>query len=275
MHTRDPGPALRPFVATLWATRAPQGAQLATTIRERVLPTGAVHVAFRLSDEPLRVHEDVADASGSALAPAVVGGARSRFYLRSGPDAVGSVGAQLRPGAAECLVGSPAGELAGRHVSLVDLWGGAAARMRTRLLEASSPERQLDLLESVLTARLARVRALHPAVAEALARFRTTPDVRAAVRATGYSHRRVVELFRAAVGLSPKRYCRIQRFQRALDRFAAAPSAAWADVAAASGYSDQSHLHREFREFAGVTPGEYRRLAPRFPNHVPVPPAPP
>ena len=271
MHTRDPGPALRPFVATLWATNAPQSAQLATQMRERVLPTGAAHVAFRLSDEPLRVHADIADASGSTLAPAVVGGARTRFYLRSGSDPVGSVGAQLRPGAAECLVGVPAGELTGRHVPLSDLWGGAADRTRTQLLEAGSPERQLDLFEAVLTARLSRLRALHPAVAEALARFRTTSDVRAAVRATGYSHRRVVELFRAGVGLSPKRYCRIQRFQRALDRFAAAPRAAWTDVAAASGYSDQSHLHREFREFAGVTPGEYRRLAPRFPNHVPVP----
>lgn len=235
-----------------------------------MLPTGAVHLVFQLTDDPLRIYDDVADTTGTAVARSLVGGARARYYVRSLSEPTPSVGVQLRAGAAECLLGVPAGELAGRHVSLFDLWGPAAERVRAQLFEAASAERQLDLLESTLTARLSRVRALHPAVAEALAHFRTAPDVRAAVRATGYSHRRSVELFRRSVGLPPKLFCRIHRFQGALDRLAAAPAAPWAELAAASGYSDQSHLRRDFHEFAGVTPGQYRRIAPRFPNHVPL-----
>lgn len=269
MRTRDPGPALRPYVQTLWVTPASPLTGAAQTW-ERVLPTGAVHLVFRLNDDPLRIYDDATDPTGMAVARSVVGGARARCYVRSLSEPTPSVGVQLRVGAAECLLGVPAGELAGRHVSLFDLWGPAAERVRAQLYEAGSAERQLDLLESVLTARLSRVRALHPAVADALARFRTAPDVRAAVRATGYSHRRFVELFRRSVGLPPKLFCRIRRFQGALDRLVAAPAASWAELAAASGYSDQSHLHRDFHEFAGMTPGRYRQLAPRFPNHVPL-----
>ncbi len=261
MRPRDPGPALRPYVRTLWATPPPRFAPSGAASRGRVLPTGAVHLVFRSSDEPLRLYEDLANATGSAVDRAIVGGTRSRFYVRSLAEPTGSIGVLLRAGAAECLLGVPAGGLAGRQVSLFDLWGPAAERMCAQVFEAVSPERQLDLLETILTARISRIRALHPAVTGALARFRTAPDVRAAVRDSDYSHRRFVELFRRSVGLSPKRFCRIRRFQVALARLAAAPAA---------GYSERSHLHREFREFAGVTPGEYRRVAPRFPIHVPL-----
>jgi transcriptional regulator GlxA family with amidase domain len=88
---------------------------------------------------------------------------------------------------------------------------------------------------------------------------------------TGYSHRRFVALFRGAVGLPPKLYCRILRFQAALHLLATPPPLPLAEVALAAGYSDQPHLNREFRELAGVSPGEYRAAAPTSLLHVPLP----
>ena len=180
------------------------------------------------------------------------------------------MGAQLLPGSAELLFGVPADELAGRHTPLEDLWGHSAVETRERLLEGGSLEQQLEMFESFLVARLPRVRGLHPAVAHALERFSTTADVREVVRQTGYSHRRFIELFSRAVGLTPKLYCRVLRFQHVVELTAAKQSASWIDVALAAGYSDQSHFNRQFREFAGVTPGEYDELSPLSPNHVPI-----
>lgn len=269
--TRSPRPSLRPFVRTLWATSHPTPPASIPATRERVLPTGDMHLVFRLSDHPLRLLDDVDGASGHTIGHAVVGGARASFYVREVANPAWSVGAQLGPGAAELLFGMPAGKLADRHIPLDDLWGRSAERVREQLFEARHPERQLDLLESLLAARLPTVRGLHPAVAQALAQFRTAPDVRAAVDATGYSHRRFTALFREGVGMTPKRFCRVLRFQRVLGRVAEDPTAAWADLALDAGYSDQSHFNREFREFAGITPGEYRSVAPRHSHHVPLP----
>lgn len=267
---RQPRPSLRPFVRTLWASNGGESRPSAATARERVLPTGDMHLVFRLGDDPLRLFDDVDDRTGRTVGRAVVGGARAACYLREVVSPTCSVGAQLRPGASSLLFGVPADELAGRHTPLDDLWPGAASRIREQLHEARRPERQLDLFEALLEARLPVVRGLHPAVAQALAQFRTAPDVRAAVAATGYSHRAFTTMFRRDVGLAPKRYCRVLRFQRVLARAAADPTASWADLALDAGYSDQPHFNRDFREFAGVTPGEYRRLSPRFVHHVAV-----
>ena len=73
--------------------------------------------------------------------------------------------------------------------------------------------------------------------------------------------------------MPPKLYWRVRRFQRALERFAAAPASSLVDVAMAEGYSDQPHFNRDFRQFTGLTPGQYREISPDSSNHVPILPA--
>ena len=88
-------------------------------------------------------------------------------------------------------------------------------------------------------------------------------------RDTRLSHRRFVELFRRDVGLGPKQLCRVLRLGRAL-RLASSGVPAWAHVASTAGYCDQSHLVREFRTIAGVSPTEWAALSRRHPHHIPV-----
>ncbi|MEV0991734.1 helix-turn-helix domain-containing protein [Streptomyces sp. NPDC049949] len=68
----------------------------------------------------------------------------------------------------------------------------------------------------------------------------------------GWSRKRLWSRFRSQVGLGPKRAARLVRFDEAAHRLAAGRSPA--QVAAEVGYADQSHLHRDVRTFAGVTP---------------------
>jgi AraC-like DNA-binding protein len=269
--SRVPGLALRPFVRVLWATTGDVPGERPP--RERVLPTGGTHLVFLLGPHPLRLCGDPDDGdAGAVVGHAAVGGARATFYVKEvSPTA--SVGAQLSPGAIPLLTGAPAEELAGRHTNLEDLWGRAARQSRERIAEAGSPEGRLDALERILSARLPHPRRLHPAVALGLERFEATDRVGDVVRESGYSRRRFGELFRAEIGLAPKVYCRLRRFQQVLWRLAASRDVPWGELALSLGYADQAHFNREFREFAGVTPGAYRRTAPRLPDHLPLPSA--
>jgi len=74
------------------------------------------------------------------------------------------------------------------------------------------------------------------------------------------SARRFIELFRRYVGVTPKLYCRIRRFQRALGELHRIKQMDWSAVALECGYYDQSHFIRDFRQFSGLTPSAYRDM---------------
>jgi AraC-like DNA-binding protein len=267
MIHRAPRPALRPFVKALWAT---DGARTSYASRERVLPTGTMHLVFRLSERPLRLYDGDRDDVGHTVGTAIVGGARTGFYVRDISDPSPTVGMQFHAGAAELILGVPADELAERHTRLEDLWGKEALFARERLIEERDLHRRLDLFEAIVATRLPRVRGVHPAVVHAIQRFADLEtEVSDVVKESGYCHRRFIALFKQAVGLTPKVYSRVVRFQRLIE-LASDASSSWVDLAMEGGYSDQPHLIREFREIAGLSPRRYRELSPAQPNHVPL-----
>lgn len=270
---RPPVPALRPFVAMVWAGENPEqdARDSLGTLREHVLPTGMMHLVFRFPGSPLRLFDSQDDRRGRLIGDSVVGGARSRFYIREVSYAANpSVGAVLRPGASELLFGVTAAELSERHTSLEDLWGVSARSVQERLSAAPNPQERLALLESVLMARLPRVRGMHPAVAAGIDQMSQRHTIDEVVKHSGFSHRHFIKLFRGAVGLPPKTYSRVLRFQNALKYVETARAVSWVEIATAMGYSDQAHFNRDFLEFSGVTPGEYLRRLPAELNHLPV-----
>jgi AraC-like DNA-binding protein len=267
---REPCAALRPFVKMLWAISEPASLWAGIAERERVLPTGDIHIAIRLCDQPVRLFADTRDAAGQTLGHAVIGGPRAAFYVRDISMPVSTVGAQIQGVAARLLFGMPACEFAGRHTRLDDVWGLWAGVLREQLMATTSLKHRLDLLERALVSRLRTARRLHPAVAHALERLPNGRKVRDVVKETGYSHRRFIALFREETGLTPKVFCRVLRFRNILQRFALAPALSLSELAYEGGYSDQAHFNREFREFAGVTPETYRSFSGQFASHVPV-----
>lgn len=260
---------LRAWIAYTWTSERPD--IVAPHAREHSLPTGAMHLVVRLDGPPLRIYADADDRIGTAFASATVGGARAGYCIKDTAHPAASVGAVLRPGAALALLGVSAAELEGRHVSLRDLWGEDAERLYQRLAATEGAQARQALFERALTERLRPARALHPQLVWALRCFeRGAVEVGDIARADGRSHRHFIAAFHEAAGLTPKRYARVLRFKRLLAALAATPRPEWARLALEAGYCDQSHLIREFREFAGVTPSEYSAAGPHQMHHLPV-----
>ena len=269
---RKPAAPLDAFVRALWYART----DVPSPGRERVLPGGCVEVIINLArDFLLECGEGAPDVPTQ---PALVVGPRSVYEMIDRSDLVDLIGIVFRPGGFAPFAGDAVDLLRNRSIALEDMWGTGVRVMRDRLRELSSPQARLRLLESLLMERFApRLDSASARIDEvrfalrAFARVPGVATVRDVARRTGLSERRFSQVFRERVGLSPKTWCRVQRFQRAVHQLYAGGDVPWAEMALECGYYDQSHFANEFRAFSGIDATTYsaRRPGP-WANHVPV-----
>ena len=217
---------------------------------QTIFPDGRMDVVIQLRNPFVRIHNDgQVERQPSAL---LVG--QMRGYVKIAPSGrVHSFGIRFRPGGSEALLRVPAGETANSILPLGDVAGPFASDLRDVLESSSEPANAVD---RYLATQLRGVRE-QPVVDSALdvilQSAGTTPVHRLATHA-GVSARHLERLFFARVGLGPKAFARIVRFQNVLR--SSLPD--WAAIAADCGYTDQAHLIHEFREFSGQTPAEWR-----------------
>lgn len=270
-----PAPPLSSFVRCFWysegvpCSRAGQ----APHTRERLMPNGEASIVFNLRDEAMLLYDGDDPGRPVSCGRAGLTGPRTHCFLIDTAAEDRVVGIQFQPGGSFPFVRAPAGELGNRSVALEDLWGAAAGRVREQLLEACSVSAMFAGLEQALLGMLARPLALHPAIEFArrrICRARQVATVAGLIEQTGLSERRLIDLFRDQVGMTPKAFCRVRRFQRVLMAVHRQERVDWARVAQEGGYYDQAHLIHDFQSFAGMTPATYVERATEHLNHVPV-----
>jgi AraC-like DNA-binding protein len=164
-------------------------------------------------------------------------------------------GVELRvaPQGAYRLLGVPPGELTGQVAALPLL-----DRIADRAAAEPDWASRLQIVEAGLLRGLADTPDPDRAVAWAWRVLRARHGVVAIgdlAAEIGWSRRHFANRFRAEIGLPPKVAARVLRFERASALLVRGVPAA--SVSARCGYTDQSHLVREFRALAGCTPGAY------------------
>jgi AraC-like DNA-binding protein len=256
-HSYTPRAPLSRFVQDFWLYENYQG----TRERELILPSGTFELVFNLQDDELRIYRPGDPKRCQRFPGAVVSGPYTGPFMSDAAEETSLLGVHFQPGGAAGVLGLPAGEFRDAHVDLRTVWGSSSLVLREQLCGLKEPTSKFRLLEEVLMRRLAAYRGAHAAVRTALdvvdlsnGRART----RDLARAVGLSQRRLITLFSNEVGQTPKMFGRIIRFQHAIARSRRSTAVDWAQLAAECGYFDQSHLIRDFTEFASVSPHDYR-----------------
>jgi AraC-like DNA-binding protein len=215
----------------------------------KVVPYPAVTIVVDLGDGLLVVDEETGrERRGSVVAGLAPGSVRGQGRN------IECLQVRLSPVLAHAVLG-PSPLLSGTVVALDDLWGPDAERVQEQMCATASWEDRFAIAEAALARRCEAGRAVDPEVAFA---WGQTVTRRGQVRVdqlaaeVGWSRKRLWSRFRSQIGVTPKRAAQLVRFDHAAHRLADGHSAA--RVAAETGYTDQSHLHRDVMAFAGVTP---------------------
>jgi AraC-like DNA-binding protein len=253
---RQPSPTLSRYLEAFWFVYGGGEISSASDQTERVLPDGCIEWIFHLGDPFQRF----VDGDWQVQRRSFVVGEMTKFILLQATGRTTTMGVRFRPGGAYRFLPAPLNLLTDQTVTTDELWGREGTFLEEAVVAAPTDLCRLELIESFL---LKRLQATSPrlrfdaAVGEIMgSRGRTRVDQLA--DRIGWSPRQLEREFRASAGLSPKALARVIRFQSLLHLVGECRLRDWASMALESGYADQPHMVREFREYCGLSPTEQR-----------------
>jgi AraC-like DNA-binding protein len=245
---------LAPLVELLWYAR---GAP--TFPRKRLFPNGRIELLVNLGD-PIRLVEGV---GSSVLRSGWLSGLHARPVVIECAGRTDTLGVRLKPAGAFALIARPLREISGWTLDLADVVGRAAGELAERCFEAQTTDDRFRAAAAwieELTAGAAPGLAAVSWAASRIERSAGAAPIGALREEAGLSKTRMAEGFREQVGLPPKVYARIFRFQRLLNLIhGGVPSLA--EAALDTGYYDQPHMTAEFRELTGLAPRAFLAAA--------------
>jgi len=251
----SPHPDLAEFIECYWMMYSDDS--LPTV--EKIIPDGFTELIFNYRD----VYQSQISGHWSLQSPNLLAGQlRTYFYLQN-TGTTGSVAIKLKPAALSQLFGLSMDQYVDQIIDLSSLahpmLNGLTEKINTAV--ALKQTQQGELIKELLDNYFMKL--VPSATANPLKQpldliFQTNGMLTVAEMASAadVSERQLERLFKKYIGLSPKYYARIIRFNY-IFKLITAKKCSWAEVVYQSGYYDQSHFIRNFKAFTGEDPSAY------------------
>jgi AraC-like DNA-binding protein len=240
---------------------------------DRFLPNGDTEILIDFHDTPQYVYDNHSLKEIQACHHVWASGVRTEpITIPSGNGAAMMV-ISFKKGMAAPFFPFPMEEIRDSVVDADLVWGSEFGDLRERLLETKDIARRFQLVEDFLMRSFGSRLALNPCVSFAVSEMANNPDRVSIARMNariGYSQKHFTDIFRRQIGVTPKAYLKIMRFQKAVRTIDAAAEIDWPAVANECGFYDQAHFINDFKHFSGFTPEQYSKIHTNYQNYIPV-----
>lgn len=249
-----PSPRFARRIRCFWSL---EDAPRSTPTSEPVLPDGCLEIVFNLADRFRRF--SFTGRPERQPRTLVAGQMTQRIVI--GPEGrVKLFGVRFEPAGAFTGFGFPIGGLTDQIVPGDAIWGTRESCLYEQLAEARSFASRIGIFEEFWSDRESAGRPtaheLEYAV-EIIGKTSGRTRVADIARGSGWSQRRLERTCSEQLGVTPKVFARIMRFQSLLHELGSGKEHELADVAVKCGFYDQPHMNREFQAIAGTSPLEY------------------
>ncbi len=246
-----PGAELKDYVDCFW-TQEPDSRHLVLQNPiDKILPDGCIDILFRT---PKMGHgPNSADSY-------IVGTMTTAIDVPRGPSEI--VAVRFRPGGALPFLKISANCLTDNSVNLTDLYGDRTNSLTDRIFNEPAMHRRIKVLELFLLKLKSSNSFLESSFSRTLFSIESTKEfsrIEQLCEYWGKSVRQIERSFLNQIGITPKMYLKVKRFQSlALNLKKCKGNLEWANLAANYGYYDQSHLIRDCKALTGLTPEKYK-----------------
>ncbi len=251
-----PRTALAPFIKSISIIK--RGSDAPNLFQ---LPDGSTTLFLRLRNLPAKsANGDFPKTSGVINLIGTL-----THAVRKAPGIMPSaIAIRFKPGGAYPFFDVPFSEITDQIISLEDVWQDESAQFDDFLWAANDNDSRLTFLQDALQRRLLRqdkhnselLRTGRAAI-RLIETSNEIPRIEDLSKRLGVSTRRLRRLFDTLVGISPKQFARIARFQNVIRTAKQTAVLDWAAMAADTGYYDQAHLISDFKRLTGITPGAF------------------
>jgi len=250
-----PHPDLDSFIECYWMMYSEDSAPLV----EKIIPDGFTEIIFNYGD----VYKSKISGDWTLLSQNLLAGQLRTFFYLQNTGSTGSIAVKLKPAALTQLFGISMDEYLGKIVDLDSLPTPELKHLKEKIDDCVKfgYNREEQFVKRILDeyfAKLIQGASDNPLKGPLDLIFSSNGLVTVAemAAASGVSERQLERLFKKYIGLSPKYYARIIRFNYIFQLIKSKENS-WAEVVYQSGYYDQSHFIHNFKAFTGEDPSAY------------------
>lgn len=226
---------------------------------ERLVPTGHAFIIFELDGFTRHTYDNETLRSNATFTKVWISGMHRNYISISAHENSSMFVIQFKPQGAYPYLHIQMDKIAEKIVPAEEILGKKILQLRDKLITATTHEEKFKLAEAWLNDQYDNERKAPDELVEVITELQREPaaNLEQVKQSFPNSQKHLIDLFKKHVGITPKYYQRIMRFNDILQRIQNKEQIKWTDVAYSCGYTDQSHFIKEFRHFSGFNPQEF------------------
>jgi AraC-like DNA-binding protein len=250
-----PSVELQPFVKCFWTLDDETIEEKPT--RQRVLPDGCMEMIFHYGD----LYEQFLEDGSSVIQPRCFVFGQIATYIEIAPTGTtGLVAARFLPDGLTPFLEIPVATLFNKAVPIANVFGEKGKELEEKVLAANDNSERLHLIGSFLLSRMVEPHTIHAITKECIDIILQSGGQLDMIELAGklkINRRSMEGKFEAVIGMSPKQLSRAVRLQATLKMLDQKNFSSLTALAYESGYYDQAHFIKDFKEFTGISPKSF------------------